>query len=360
MATRFETLPQLSTLGKALGRAWPGLRPEQLKQALPMEWLALGSVWAASIFMNEAVGGHGIGRLDLALALNRGVLGLLICYFVMPRFLEQGRHGAFLAATGAAIAAFCALHVYGVGPLVHATAGHHFCYRCYLTQTLPTVATMAVIKLSWTLLEQQKQAAVSSRERSEAELRFLRTQMNPHLLFNSLNNVYSYALEKSDRAPEMILKLSGVLRYMLYEAGDGLVPLRRELDYIRDYFELQQLSTEGRGDVSLSIVGEPGHLTIAPLILIVFIENCFKHAVETTDPLFVHVSIRIEGDTLMLEARNNLPAPEAAHAPIRVGGIGLENVRRRLELLYPGRFSLKAQPLGSAYQARLRVALAAR
>lgn len=326
-----------------------------------MEWLALASVWAASVMMGEAVGRDETRLADWAMALNRGLLGLVICYTLMPRFLERGRHGLFLLAAGASFAAFGLAHIVVVAPLTQSgEGGHPICYRCYLTHTLPTVATMAVVKLSGTLLEQQRQAAVSRRECSDAELRFLRTQMNPHLLFNSLNNIYSYALEKSDRAPEMILKLSGVLRYVLYEAGDGPVPLRRELDYIRDYFELQKLATEGRGDVSLRISGDPDRLGIAPLILIVFVENCFKHAVETTSRLLVNVTIEIEGDRLILETRNNLPDAEATYDSRHIGGIGLENVRRRLELLYAGRFSLRVGPQGSAYCARLEVTLASR
>ena len=360
MATSLERRTTLIPGARARGIPRPiGLG--HFKQAFPMECLALASVWAASIMMGEAVGGSEIRLADWAMALNRGVLGLVICYTLMPRFLERGQHGLFLLAAGASIAAFGLMHIGLVAPLIQVgEARHSICYRCYLTHTLPTVATMAVVKLSGTLLEQQRQAAVSRRECSDAELRFLRTQMNPHLLFNSLNNIYSYALEKSDRAPEMILKLSSALRYVLYEAGDGPVPLRRELDYIRDYFELQQLATEGRGDVSLRISGNSDRLGIAPLILIVFVENCFKHAVETTGRLLVNVMIEIEGDRLTLETRNNLPDAEATYDSHHIGGIGLENVRRRLELLYAGRFSLRAGPQGSAYCARLEVVLAPR
>lgn len=188
---------------------------------------------AASVAMNEPSGGAGFGVADFGFAANRGTLGLLICYLFIPHYLQTGRYLTFFALLAGAITLFGVLHIYALSPVLDvAHAGHapHTCYRCYLMQTMPTVATMAVVKLSWSLLEQQKQAAVVGQQRSDAELRFLRTQMNPHLLFNSLNNVYSYALEKSDRAPEMILKLSGVLRYMLYEAGDETVPLRRELD----------------------------------------------------------------------------------------------------------------------------------
>jgi len=264
-------------------------------------WLALAAVWLASIAMNEPVGGPGIGLLDMALALNRGLLGLLICYVLLPRQLARGRYVAFGFCVVAMAVAFGALHLFAIGPWIHAMNGVQIhCYRCYITQTLPTVATMAVVQLSWSLLEQQKCAALLARERSEAELRFLRTQMNPHLLMNSLNNVYSYALEKSERAPEMILKLSGVLRYMLYEASDGRVPLRRELDYIRDYVALQRLATEGRGDVRLHVEGDGGGWAIAPLLLIVPIENCFKHAIETIKPITIDISIRVANGMLIL------------------------------------------------------------
>lgn len=357
---------KLETYYPAPPRGWaprmpPGLfRRSGTTKSLNIEWAALATVIIASIVMNEPSGGPGFGIADLGFAANRGMLGLLICYLLIPKHLQAGRYLWFFVLAGSAIASFGLLHIYGLSPLLD--VGHdgrppHSCYRCYLMQTMPTVATMAVVKLSWSLLEQQKQAAVIGQQRSDAELRFLRTQMNPHLLFNSLNNVYSYALEKSDRAPEMILKLSGVLRYMLYEASDETVPLPRELDYITDYFELQRLATEGRGEVTLAISGKTARLCIAPVVLIVFIENCFKHAVETTEPVSVHVSIRVEGETLTLETENNLPAPVSRSDPKRPGGIGLENVRRRLELLYPGKHDLRTWQTKDSYHARMRLTL---
>ena len=311
----------------------------------------VATIWLGSIVMNEGVGGPGFGLLDLTLAANGGVLSLLVCFLLIPDYLETGRFPIFAAATTLAITTFGALHVTSPSHRSRRRAAHaHSCYRCYLMQSLPTVATMAAVKLAWSTLEHQKQAAVIARERSDSELRFLRAQINPHLLFNILNNVYSYALERSDRAPPLILRLSGVLRYMLYEAGDEMVSLRRELDYIRDYFELQQLATEGRGEVRLTIAGDPAHYGIAPLLLVVFIENCFKHAVETAGPVTVHVAISIKNGNLMLDAENNLPDPTAPPSDTKLGGIGLENVRRRLELLYPGRFKLEAGTLKSYFE----------
>lgn len=325
-----------------------------------MQWIALATIWVGSIVMNEGVGGPGIGLLDLALAANRGVLGLLVCLRFIPGYLETGRLPTFAAATVAATTAFGALHVHLIAPSFDVNATHaHSCYHCYLMQSLPTVATMAAVKLAWSTLEHQKQAALVARERSDSELRFLRAQMNPHLLFNILNNVYSYALDRSERAPHLILRLSGVLRYMLYEAGDELVLLRRELDYIRDYFELQQLATEGRGEVDLTIAGDPANYRIAPLLLVVFIENCFKHAVETAGPVTVRVVIGIKAGNLTLEALNNLPNPTAQPSDAKLGGIGLENVRRRLELLYRGRFKLEAGNLEGQFRVRLMLFLTA-
>ena len=308
--------------------------------------------------MNMPVGGPGIGLLDMSLAFNRAAVGLLICLVLIPRFLARGNYVAFAALTGASVIAFGAAHMYVVGPLVQIAGNHALdCYRCYTTQTLPTVATMAVVKLSWSLVEHQKSTAISARERSDAELRFLRTQMNPHLLMNSLNNVYSYALDRSERAPDMILKLSGVLRYMLYEVGDERVPLRRELDYINDYVELQCLSTEGRGDVRLSVEGEARGWSIAPLLLIVLIENCFKHAIETLNPITIDIRLRIQDGVLSLTTVNNLADEQLAHQPERVGGIGLDNLRRRLELLYAGRFKLETHSDGRHFRTRLSITL---
>ncbi len=303
--------------------------------------------------MSAGVSRTDVKPVELALAIDRGLMGLLICYVFIPRLLQTGRHLIFLTLTAVSLLLLGTFEIYGVARLFHDPDAVRN-YRCFFLCSFPVIATMGMVKLSWLVLNQQRQAAIVGQERSDTELRFLRAQMNPHLLLNSLNNVYAYALERSKRAPEMILKLSGVLRYMLYEAGDELVPLKREIDYIRDYFALQKLATEGRGTVTLSICGDPERAAIAPLVLIVLIENCFKHAVETTDSIFVRVSIRIEEDALLLETENNLPASGQSRG---AGGIGLENVRRRLELLYPGKYQLDAGEKSGSFQARLRLVL---
>lgn len=109
--------------------------------------------------------------------------------------------------------------------------------------------------------------------------------------------------------------------------------------------------------MTLAVSGNTARLCIAPVVLIVFIENCFKHAVETAGPVSVHVSLRVEGDTLTLETENNLPAPVSRADPQRPGGIGLENVRRRLELLYSGRHDLRIWQTDESYHARMRLTL---
>ncbi|MGZ9098482.1 MAG: sensor histidine kinase [Brevundimonas sp.] len=330
---------------------------ERLTASVRLEWVALATVWLGSIAINEAVGGHGVGVLDLVMAVDRGLLGLLICFVLIPRFLGKGRNLAFLGWAAASIGIFTFIQIGLIQPaMMRAGLPSTDCFRCYLALNLPAAASMAVVSLSWSVLEQQKKAAVAARERSDAELRFLRAQMNPHLLFNSLNNVYSYALERSERAPEMILKLSSVLRYMIYETGDGRVPLSQELQYLTDYFELQMLTTEGRGQTSLLIKSDGGDYSIAPLILVVLIENCFKHAVDTVQPIQVEVAITVSAGILTLTTSNNLPAGRT-DGEAQPGGIGLTNVRRRLELLYPARFTLETGAAGDLYRASLTLHL---
>jgi LytS/YehU family sensor histidine kinase len=323
-------------------------------RAIRIEWIALATVWIGSVILSADVSRSDVAPLELVLGAARGVLGLLICYLYIPRFLQRGRYLAFLASTVGSLLLLGSLEIHVISPLFAGEGAVHN-YRCFFICSFPVIASMGMVKLSWLALDQQKRVAIAGRERSESELRFLRAQMNPHLLLNSLNNVYSYALERSERAPEMILKLAGVLRYMLYEASDELVSLRRELDYIRDYFDLQRLAIEGRGTASLEIVGDPARLTIAPLVLIVFVENCFKHAVETTERIFVRASIRIEDGVLLLETHNNLPDPTLQQST--PGGIGLDNVQRRLELLYPDQHALDATKGSESFDLRLKLML---
>ncbi|GAB4023950.1 sensor histidine kinase [Spirosoma koreense] len=165
------------------------------------------------------------------------------------------------------------------------------------------------------------------------ELDFLKSQINPHFLFNVLNSIYALTEEESPRAAQLVQQLAGLMRYSLYETADSLVPLRKELQFIRDYVSLEQTRTAKRLTLQLELPDEVDEtLHIAPFVLITFVENAFKHGVESTSKKsWLRVAIRLDAETLHLTIMNSKPPT----AVVGSGGLGLANVRKRLALLYP-------------------------
>jgi two-component system, LytTR family, sensor kinase len=174
----------------------------------------------------------------------------------------------------------------------------------------------------------------------QSELNFLKSQINPHFLFNTLNSLYALSLKKSDEAPEVVLKLSEMMRYMLYECNEKNVPLSKEVAYIRNYLSLEKLRHKHL-DVQFDVEGEVGSLNVSPLIFIAFIENAFKHgASNAISPGFVHIHMLIDKNEINLYVENSKPDKQPTMEHKRNGGIGLVNVKRRLEILYPQAYHL--------------------
>lgn len=172
------------------------------------------------------------------------------------------------------------------------------------------------------------------KEKIKTELTFLRQQINPHFLFNSLNSIYSLSISKSDITTSSILKLSSILRYMLYEPEDSLVSLEDEIRVIRDYIDLQRLRITDKVSISLQVEGNPYAYKIEQFILIPIIENAFKFSIDNVNDSFIDINISILEDKFSLIISNKIvPLPEGSK---KDSGIGLKNVKRRLELLYPG------------------------
>ncbi len=169
----------------------------------------------------------------------------------------------------------------------------------------------------------------------EAELAFLRSQVSPHFLFNSLNNIYALSYKKSGKAPEAILKLSELVRFMLYEKQE-MIPLSKEWEYVQNLVSLQQLRYHFPLPIETEVKGDLSAVHIAPYLLIPFVENVFKHArlVENAPP--IKMLLQVEGNRLYFSLSNTISNGQKDKA----GGIGLQNVKRRLELLYPGRYQL--------------------
>jgi two-component system LytT family sensor kinase len=190
-------------------------------------------------------------------------------------------------------------------------------------------------------------------QRLSAELAFLKSQINPHFLFNSLNSIYSLAYQKSDTTPEAILKLSEIMRYMLYECNDNKVDLARELQYLQNFIDLQKIRFGNKAYIDFKIEGKVRNQKIVPLMLIAFIENAFKHGIANDTLSPIRLLITLDDEHLHFYIQNK------KHNNNRdsIGGIGLNNVKRRLDLLYPGKYNLDIRDQTDTYTCELSLIL---
>jgi len=182
-----------------------------------------------------------------------------------------------------------------------------------------------------------------------AELAFLKSQINPHFLFNSLNNIYSLAYQKSEKTPEAILKLSEIMRYMLYESNEDKVTLSAEIRYLENYIELQKLRFKDNIYIKFEINGNPLGLMITPLVLISFVENAFKHGIATDIENPISIVLNLSDDKLLFHVSN---IKSSMNKDI-TGGIGLQNVQRRLSLIYKDRYRLHIDDNNDIYNCEL-------
>ncbi len=218
-------------------------------------------------------------------------------------------------------------------------------------------ALKLVIDYGYTL--RQQRIVQLEKDKAQSEAMFLKSQLNPHVLFNNLNNIYSFALHQPEKTPEMILKLAEVMRYMLYDSQHDFVPLNQELQYLDNYIELQITQLEGRGEIKFEKKGDFAHNEIAPMMLISVIENCFKHAARTkADDLRILIKIQVEDNQLELFTENTFEEKLAdSEDDLTTGGIGLSNVQRRLQLIYPDRHQLLVKTIEDIYIVSLSIAL---
>ncbi len=188
----------------------------------------------------------------------------------------------------------------------------------------------------------------------EAELHSLKAQINPHFLFNTLNNIHTLVYKQASTAPEAVMQLASLMRYMIYESNAATVPLSREMDYLRDYMSLQQLRYKNSPVVDLQIEGETTSCSIAPLLFIHLLENAYKHSPARLEPGDLEVRIAINEGSLTFSVRNPI-GKRSANPLEEPGGIGLPNVRKRLSLLYPDQHTLTIQNTGETFTVSLTI-----
>jgi two-component system, LytTR family, sensor kinase len=193
-------------------------------------------------------------------------------------------------------------------------------------------------------------------EKQSAELNYLRSQTNPHFLFNTLNNIYSLARDKSDLAPESILRLSKILRFMLYETGGNFIAIEQELQIMRDYIDLEKLRYDDSLRINFNNDIEDMKQAIPPLLLIPLVENAFKHGVsETRNQPFVDIHLSVNKRVLTFIVKNSID-PSAEQGDVKEN-IGLSNLKRQLELLYTD-YKLSIETGGTTFTATLKINLA--
>lgn len=217
---------------------------------------------------------------------------------------------------------------------------------------------LVVFTMAWytnQYYRQEKLVQQAAQKQMETEMHFLRTQLNPHFLFNTLNNIYGLSLRKEDAASESILKLSSILRYLLYDSNTKLMPFEQEKEAMRSYIDMELLRLQDMEDFSFDIEADADY-KIPPLLWLPVLENAFKHGTRfIAQDYFIKYRFMIKNGVLTIHASNNYK--EAASNNVQNGGLGLENLRKRLNILYPGKHNITVQKKNGIYSIDVKINL---
>lgn len=224
-------------------------------------------------------------------------------------------------------------------------------YNTVLFLLIFTVGTSISVIQRWLRTEQTRKE--TENEKLNTELSFLKSQVNPHFFFNTLNNIYSLAIVRSEKTAPAVMKLSSIMRYILTETQRDLVPLRNEVDFIHNFIELQQVRLTDKVELKFSAEGDIDTLVVAPLLFIPFVENAFKYGVSTKATSNINIEISTSGNKILFFARNYIVPSE--NNLMENTGIGINNVKRRLELMYPGKHTLTTTQKDNYYTVHLEI-----
>jgi len=220
------------------------------------------------------------------------------------------------------------------------------------------ITMLLKLSKSWFLVSWlQKELLEKEKQKTVVELKALKAQINPHFFFNTLNSIYSMALDKDDRLPGTVLQLSDLMRYFLYVSRDNFIPLEKDLTVVKEYIALQKLRSNAQLDIETKISGEISDQQIAPLLLITFLENAFKHGAKgSSGNTFIKLDIKVEKNKLNFTLENNKGIIDEVNTGDH-NGLGLENVKRQLELLYPGKHLLNIKDEQDRFVVALQLSL---
>jgi two-component system LytT family sensor kinase len=295
-------------------------------------------------------------------------------YFLIPRYLQKGHYVIYIIFLALTIVVSSALIVPGYylsawldGGNLEKTFGigrnwngfYHLVKEEPLKSTLGAITLAMSIKLTKNWIETQRRQQALEKEKLETELKFLKYQFNPHFLFNSINSIFFLIHKNPDMASASLAKFSELLRHQLYECNDQQIPLDKEIAYVENFIELEKLRQNKNLAVYLNLneVYAPG-TGIAPFILMTFVENAFKHvSKDKNQPNWININLAVTGMQLHFTVANSTSENRSSEV-INYGGIGLKNVQRRLDLIYPGRYLLDIQQNSESFHVKLELQLA--
>ena len=216
------------------------------------------------------------------------------------------------------------------------------------------IALSGAVQINRRWRRSEQRIAEAEADKAQAELSFLKVQLNPHFLFNTLNNLYSLAISKDEHTAEGIIKLSNIMRYFTDEVTENFVPLSSEINCIKDYIDLQRLRLGNKAIVGFSVHGQPEDLTIAPLVLMVFVENAFKYGISNHEPSSIDIRINIQKSGIDILCRNEILKHTSKHER---SGIGLTNTQKRMDYLSPARHNFNISIENNFFTARLKIGI---
>lgn len=334
----------------------------------PKRWLRHIMIWTVIWLLftlgESILSGHALLQTSLYEAVNLAFYAGLIYlnfYWLIPRlllnqkFLKYAIYLIGAAVLLAPIKTFALYFVTSSDPEWQANLLLTMDYTFIAMFLVGGASTVVKIILDWSFQARERKKLET--QTMQSELRFLKSQINPHFLFNTLNSLYAHTLKKSDEAPEIVLKLSEMMRYMLYECNEKQVPLEKEVKYIKNYLDLERIRQGNTAEVTFDVAGDIRHQKVTPLLFIPFLENSFKHGVNhQLKEGFVRVYLDVAPDEITFFIENSKP-PQTQIRKTQFGGIGLTNVERRLNLLYPDRHELSIENTPHSYSVTLQLGL---
>lgn len=334
-------------------------KTKNVKKYPKSDILILMLIWAAIILIKAFdKDSYHIHFYEFIITLNKLSMLVFVNYFIFPKYYLSSRLWQFILALLFSIFLFGYVEEFFIEPYLDFDPYSHPIAApttIFISYAIPLSIYLGV-KFLFYFNKREQIIDKLEKEKSESQLSFLKSQINPHILFNNLNNIYSLSLQKDTRANDAILKLSHLMRYVIYDSSEKYVLLSKELDNLDSYLELQKIQLEGRGKIVYNMTAETHGYTIAPLLLLPFVENCFKHSMNAIlKDIVITIEIKIVNDVLHFYCSN--PFTKTDNNDIVESGIGLKNTKQRLDLMYPNNYELIINENNKLFEVDLKLNL---